>query len=243
MQLVIVLLIVLCVIGLMGCAFYRFGSGGVQYVSSEEVETKPSVYRGEEATALITVIEYWIGDIIPEEAQPHVYSTDDYTISYINYSTTNGFLRCAINWSRNMLDLHYSKHDEAEGECRELRRKVKRDNDTAIVQFLLEVKRLDMSLADDTAELLANLQRVATSPEAAEDMKDQSTGSVLITLCVFLTSYLMRQKRPDDVLVALYKQLSVLLFQRYHDEMEEFLKEHKPHDEADVDAEKSNPSE
>jgi len=239
MQPVIVALIILCGFGLLVWAFHHFGGGGVQYISSEEVETKPSVYRGEEATALITVIEYWLGDIIPDEAQPHVYSTDDYAISYISYSTTNGFLRCGINWNRNTLDLHYSKHDEAEGECRELRRKVKRDNDTAIVKFLLDAKRLDMSLADDTADLLANLQRVATSPEAAEDMKDQSTGSVLITLCVFLTSYLMRQKRPDDVLVALYKQLSMLLFQRYRDEMEEFLKEHGSHDKA----EKSNPSE
>ena len=237
MQLAAVILIILCVLGVIAWALYHSG-GGVQYVSTEEIETKPSTYRGEEATALMTVIEYWISEIIPEGTQPRVYSTDDYDISYINYGTTNGLLRCGINWRRNTLDLHYSKHDEAEGGCRELHRVVKRSNDKALVKFLLKVKKLELSLADDTAELLSNLQKMATSPAALEEMKDRSTGSVLITLCVFLTSYLMRQKRPSNILTALYKQLSMLLFQRYGDEMEEFLKEH-----AKTDAEKSNPSE
>ena len=240
MQLAVVILIILCVLGVVAWALYHLGGGGVQYVSSEEVETKPSTYRGEEATALMTVIEYWIGEIIPEGTQPRVYSTDDYAISYINYGTTNGLLRCGINWRRNRLDLHYSKHDEAEGGCKELHRVIRRDNDKALVKFLLEAKQLELSLADDTAELLSNLQKMATSPAALEEMKDRSTGSVLITLCVFLTSYLMRQKRPSNILTALYKQLSMLLFQRYNDEMEAFLKEHAK---ADADAEESNPSE
>jgi len=248
MQLIVVLIIILCVIGLMGWALYRFGGNSLQYISSEEGETKPSTYRSEEAAALMTVIEYWIGDIIPAEGHPHVYSSDDYAISYINYGTTNGLLRCAINWRRNTLDLHYSKHDEAEGECKELRRVIRRDNEKALVKFLLEAKRLELSLADDTAELLSNLQRIAMSPAAIEEMKDRSTGSVLITLCVFLTSYLMRQKRPSNILTVLYKQLTMLLFQRYNDEMEEFLKDHATEPQrtkADVDAEadKSNPSE
>lgn len=237
MQLAAIILIILCVLGIVAWALYHFGGGGVQYISTEEVETKPSTYRGEEVTALMTVIEYWISEIIPEGTQPRVYSTDDYDISYINYGTTNGLLRCGINWRRNTLDLHYSKHDEAEGGCKELHRVVKRSNDKALVKFLLEVKKLELSLADDTAELLSNLQKMATSPAAIEEMKDRSTGSVLITLCVFLTSYLMRQKHPSNILTALYKQLSMLLFQRYGDEMEEFLKEH-----AKADAEESDPS-
>ena len=245
-----IVLIILTTVCLLGILYYLFIARGPRtYVAIDDDETKPSVYRGEEATALMTIIEYWLSDILPEESKPRVYASDDYTMGYINYTTQNGFLRCTVDWMRHKLYLHYSKHDIAEGGCIELRRTVRQDDETALVDFLLQARDVELSLAAEAAEWLEKLRDVALRPSAAKAMEEQTTGSFLITLWIFLTAYLRKQKQPDHILLSLYTQLATLLHQRYANELQEFVDTYMNHDDAEESdeetdvSEESNPSE
>lgn len=242
MQIALSVLLVGCFIYLLYSIFSHQSGDTTQYVVSEGGEERTSVYRTQEAAFLMSIIDYWLADILPEDTQPHVYSTDDFTVSFVTYATANGLLRCGIDWGRNTLDLHYSKHTEAEGRCVELRRIVRRDNDSAIVDFLLRVKEADMSLEADAANLLSELQKVALSPAAIEEMADISTGQALISLFVYLTSYFTKTKHPDKVLTALYKEVALLIHQRFNDELQQFITEHSPEPTATTDSD-ANPSE
>lgn len=242
MQIALTFLLVGCFVYLLYSIFSRSGGETAQYVVTEDGEERTSVYRTQEVAFLMSIIDYWLADILPEDTQPHVYSTDDYTMSFVTYATANGLLRCGINWAHNTLDLHYSKHTEAEGRCIELRRTIHRDNDSAIVDFLLQVKEADMSLEADAANLLNELKKAALSPAAIEEMEDISTGQAIITLFVYLTSYFTKTKHPDKVLTALYKEVALLIHQRFGDDLQKFVTEHSSEPTATTDSD-TNPSE
>lgn len=224
----IIILIDIAIILLIGWFVVRGRGSMVMYSDEdmEEMETKPSMYRGEEVTQLVSVIDYWLSDILPDNAQPHVYSTDDFTSSFVSYATMNGLFKMEVIWRRHKLRLHYAMHDEAAGECKEIWKTIKMSDHRKLVEFLIKAKEIELSLDASAVEWIENLRDIALSAERQEECKDKEVADLLITHWVFLTSYVEKQKNPNPILVVAYTNLLTLLYAKFPEEFKAFLDEH-----------------
>lgn len=190
----------------------------------EESETKTSEYRQQTAIHLGAVVTYWAG-VLLTDINPTIYTSDDYELAYIEYSTQYGLLRFTVNWARQKVHMHYSIHDSTTGLCRDIYRTAPLTRDATIAKFCSEAVRIESKLIADRKSILEDLRDVAS--DGAQQLKSLPEGDQLVIAMLYASNAMAHKKKPTNEEVTAYVQL-VRCVMAYHDDtLSDMLKRFK----------------
>lgn len=189
-------------------------------------EEKGSPYRENTASHYVTLIHYWLSEFLID--QPLMYGSDDFCYGYIEQGLVSGLIKITLDWERKKAILFYAQHVRENGECTQITKTVRFDDDVKLVEFFNAIRNYELNIYKTGAECAQELANIAKYKEVMDNVALEDEPQRLITVFLLLSNAIIGQKDPDPYLATAFLHTLCILKQQYPDALEKFLEANQP---------------